>query len=850
MRFLLRTLSLSYVRRHWAKTLVTLLGVIVGVATFHAIQSARTTLIGGLRKTVDRMAGKAQLQVASDGGVPEEMLEKLRDLKGLRATAPVIEQIVVPETGTSGSLLVLGVDLLGDREMRDYGFEGEDADLDDPLLFLAQADSVALAGSVARSAGVKVGDRFAVRVPQGTKNVVVRGLLEAKGFAEAFGGNIAVMDVYAAQMVFGRGRRFDRIEMRLEDGVSIAEASRTVRAAVGPGYRVETPDRRSEQLEKLIANFVVGFNLSSVFALGIGTFLIFNAFTVSVERRRRDIGTLRALGATPRQVQALFLLEATAVGLAGALVGLAVGALLADAALATMGGAVAKLYGIREAGSTHVGSADVLHALLLGVGASLAGAWLPASAAARVPPTAAIAMGSYKARVRPFSIGRIVAGAALLAASILVARSRVIDGIPLFWTVLALGLASTLLLVAPAARGLIVLACPVLARLSPVAGRLAADSLLSNPRRTAGTVIAMTLSLAFVLGTGSYIESNKITLTRWMDDILTADLYVRGSANFSRPDYRYSPEVGDEIRAIPGVSAVEGYRAMRVPFRGDEVMLLTIEIEPMLSRTRHDFLEGNVDAMRQGLVHERKIAVSDNFSRRFGVHMGDSVELSTPSGDVKIPVAAVVHDYSSDRGTIWVDRAVFVSPYGDDRIDTFDVSVRKGIDPIAVREAIRAKLGGRMPALVSTRKELTAEIGVAIDSFYSLMQVTLMLSLFVAFLGIVSSLLISVSERTREIGILKALGALGGQIRRSVVFEALGVAAVALVLAIPLGSLDARFLENVIARVFAGWIMPHESSWLVLGQLVVALPIVSALAAWVPAGIAARTGVVDAIEYE
>jgi putative ABC transport system permease protein len=303
VKFLLRTLSLSYVRRHRAKTFLTLLGVVVGVATYVAVVGARGSLLGGIRETVDRMAGKAQLQLTQEGGVPEELQEVIRERPGIRAQAPVIEQVVVPERGELGSLLVLGVDLLGDREMRDYGFEGEDADLDDPLLFLAQADSVAVARPLAERAGLKTGDTLVLKLPAGARSVTIRGLLTPKGFAEAFGGNLVVMDVYAAQELFGRGRRFDRLEVRLEDGVTLEAATASLRAVVPPNVKVETPERRSGQMEKLVVNFAAGFDVTSGFALGIGAFLIYNAFSVAVNRRRRDIGTLRALGATPRQVR-------------------------------------------------------------------------------------------------------------------------------------------------------------------------------------------------------------------------------------------------------------------------------------------------------------------------------------------------------------------------------------------------------------------------------------------------------------------------------------------------------------------------------------------------------------------
>jgi putative ABC transport system permease protein len=331
VRFLLATLSLSYLTRHKVKSLLTLLGVVVGVATFSAIRSAQDTLTTGIRGTVDRMAGKAQLQISAEGGVPEELQEQIRELPGIRAQSPVIEQVVsglegVTNAGEIGSVLVLGVALLGDREMRDYGFEGSEEDLDDPLLFLAQADSVALARPLAERAGVKVGESLVLRAPEGPKRVVVRGLLSPKGFAEAFGGNLVVMDVYAAQSLFGRGRRFDRIELRLEEGTPLDTATGVLEKALGPGFQVETPAMRGAQMEQLVTNFVAGFSISSGFALCIGTFLIFNAFTVSVNRRRRDIGTPGRWGDARADPDAVSR-EAALVGLVGGALGVLAGAL-------------------------------------------------------------------------------------------------------------------------------------------------------------------------------------------------------------------------------------------------------------------------------------------------------------------------------------------------------------------------------------------------------------------------------------------------------------------------------------------------------------------------------------------
>ncbi len=850
MRFLLRTLSLSYARKHSAKTLLTLLGVIVGVATFSSIRGAQTTLVAGIRATVDKMAGKAQLEITAEGGVREDLQETVRDLPEVRSLAPVIEQVVLPEKASLGSLLVLGVDLLGDREMRDYGFEGQDADIDDPLLFLAQPDSVAVSRLLAERAGLKPLDRITLHLPAGKKDVTIRGLLTPKGFAESFGGNLIVMDVYAAQLLFGRGRRFDRIEIRLNENISLERGKAALSKAAGPGTEVETPARRGAQLEKLIGNFIVGFNISSGFALGIGSFLIFNAFSVAVNRRRRDIGTLRSLGATPRQVQALFLLEAAVIGLAGSVMGVFTGGLLAQTVIEIMGDATRRVFGVSGAARAQLSTETIVFSIILGLMASLLAAWGPSRAASRIPPVEAFAKGSFHGRMEGASRLRIASGLVLMASAIAVPVFLSVPGDTLVAVVLISGVTGCMCLTGPFARALLRHALPVLQRFATVPGQLATDSLIGNPRRTSGSILAMTLSLAFVLGIGGYMKSSKGAIVRWMDNILTSDIYVRASASFFRPDFWFPEEILGELRSIPGVRSVECYRAARVRYRGEEVHLATVEFEGMMARTVHEYIAGDDETMLRGVAHEGKCAVSDNFAKKFKTRQGDPVELLTPSGTVSFPVAAIVRDFTTDRGTVFLDRQTFIQYWKDSRVETFDVNLHPGTDAAIVRDRIRQRLAGRMPALVSTQREFKEEIGKAVDSFYALLRITVFIALAVGFLGIITSLLISVAERTREIGILKALGALGPQIARAVVFEALVLAFTGLAVALPLGALLARFMEGPVAETYAGWSMPHEYPWDLLLELLAALPVISSLAAWIPARQAVQTRVTEAIEYE
>lgn len=842
--------SLSYVSRYKLKTALTVLAVTLGVATFSAIRSAHDTLTGGIRATVDRMAGKAHLQITMEGGVPEEIQEKLREMREIRATAPVIEQIVVPVKEKLGSVLVLGVDLLGDREMRDYGFEGSDADVDDPLLFLAQPDSVVMARPLAQRAGIKLGDSFTFRTPLGERSATVRGFLTPKGFAEAFGGNLIVTDVYAAQHLFGRGRNFDRLEVRLAEGVDIARGRAVITAALGPAFETDTPDRRGEGLERMISGFTAGFRISSLIAMGIGSFLIYNAFQVAVTRRRRDIGTLKSLGATPGQIELMFLAEAAVIGFAGGAAGLFLGAGAAQSFFGMMGKTAEQVFGVASSGNVFLTPAVAAESMFLGVAASLMGALKPARDAGRVKAVEAFAKGRHQASSPKNPALRAVIGTSLIILAVPVALYLPLgpDGVTV--STLLTGCAGIALLTGPLARLLLRYVSPVLAVIWPVSGRLASDALRANPRRTSGTVMATTLSLAFVLGVGGHMGSTRKTMVRWMDDVLTSDLYLRASANFSRPDFRYPGALKDELLAVPGVRAVESFRNARIEYGGERISLASIEIGPMMDRTRREFLEGTDEDMRTGLTREGKCVLSDNFARRFGLGAGSVVTLPSPTGLVKLPVAAVTRDLSNDRGTIYIDREVFLKHWKDDRVDVFDISVTRGTDPGAVRENLAKALGGRYPALISTRAEFTREITAAVDEFFALVRITLFLALLIACLGIASSLLISVAERTGEIGILKALGALPGQIGRSVVMEGVLLSLVGLALAVPFGDLMALFMEKVVAVNYSGWVMPHYYPWGLLAATSAALPAVAALSAWLPARQAAKVEAAEAISYE
>ena len=243
---------------------------------------------------------------------------------------------------------MLGIDMTGDRSLRDYDLDsGEEAIVDDPLVFLAQPDSLIVSNELADGTDSVWAASCPCRRPTARRRSSFAASCKPSGLASAFGGNLAIMDVYAAQQMFGRGRTFDRIDLALAPGTTSTGRARSCGAA-RLRIRRQPPAGRGRQAEAMVAGYTMMVNISSVFALFIGMFIIYNSFATAVTERRTEIGILRALGATRGQVRGLFLAESMVLGLVGSLVGLVAGALIARGIASAIGALAGELYGVAQ----------------------------------------------------------------------------------------------------------------------------------------------------------------------------------------------------------------------------------------------------------------------------------------------------------------------------------------------------------------------------------------------------------------------------------------------------------------------------------------------------------------------
>ncbi len=838
---------------HRLRVALTTLGIALGVAVFFAIRTGNATLLDSLSGTVEKLAGKSTLQItAGESGFSEKVLDTVRATPGVKVAEPVIEAMVQTTFPDEGSLLILGVDTEGDHELRDYQFDRTQTQIADPLAFLAQPNSILLSRAFADRHGLKVGDKLPLFASDGKKEFTIQGTFKPVGVGEVFGGNVAVMDVYSAQVVFHRGRKFDRIDLMNSPGVPVETVQQRLRAQLPPGVEVDRPEVRGQALENAVTAMRIGILITSFVALLVGVYIIFNSFTIAVNQRWKEIGILRAVGVEQGNVSRMFLCEALLMGVIGSLVGIAAGFVLASAANRVMRGMVAAVYGVvATAAPAKLHFDQCAIAFVLGVAASMIGSWFPARGAACLDP--AMALHNIEARQRESVLGwRNMGGGVLLIAigSALVIWTPARFGLPiqfLFATIVLLGLTIVLpKLVLWSARAL----RPIMNWLGGSEGALAVDAMIQTPRRCAATVGALMVGLMFVFSTAAYIQSYRQMIDRWMNQFLTADIFVATSAMLRSTSYHFTEDLGRQIAALPGVQRVENVRFTAIRYRGDTAAVIAIEMDGFLERS-----QGAIEGADSRTVHDRLtrgegVLVSRNFARRFGVDVGDRLSLESPSGTLERPILGFLDDYRSEKGTIFMDRALYKKYWGDDAVDFVDVDLNPGVDQVAMKHEVEKLTSGSFHAFVYTNVEFKRWIASLVDQFFTLNYMQLVVAVTIAVLGIVNTLLISVSERRREIGIVRAIGGLRTQIRKLVLLEAVAVAVVGVIVGSIAGVLNTVFMSHAVSTVLVGYTVPFYFPWRFVLLSVPVVTAVSLAAGWWPARKAARMQVIEAIGYE
>ncbi|MCI0459907.1 MAG: FtsX-like permease family protein [Gemmataceae bacterium] len=831
-------------RRRPGRTLLTLLGIAIGVATAMAVTLTVEAARLAHREMFDALAGRAALEVVAEGlgGFPEETTAQVENVPGVRAIIPAVQNPAAL-LGPRGvvPVIVVGSDPARDSAAREHVLrsgrlpEGE--------------NGLLLEAGFAQANGLALGAQVRLFASGGTVELPLVGTLEPRGAAAFNGGAVAFLPLRPAQRLFGLSGKLNTIQLVLHDTAEPREVEAELTRRLTAGLRVQVPAARGALGRDGMFNIEQGLASFSAGAAVAGAFVILNAFLMSLGERRRQFAVLRALGATSRQVTRLLLREALLLGCAGTLVGVVLGLGLSVVFRHLV--SVLNSLALPDPGWP---PGPFLLALALGPGMALAAAFAPARRAARRAPLEDL-LQKGAAPSEPLHRWPGYVGLGMLAVV-----GVLLFGINHGWfdpffaaTFLAPAVAVFLagwVLIVPLILGPLQRAAAfVLRRPLGREGVLAFRFLGRRPGRTSLTVGVLLAVMVFAAGSAQVLFNNLRHIRGWFDRVIAADFFVRGTWPDITTAITTTPLpdklAGEVERLDPAVMHVNRFAYVSAQANGRPAVVMAYSYaagQPMPLALE----EGDRGEVLTSLL-DGEVAMGSPLARRLGLRVGDRVTLSTRQGPVPVRVAGLVAEYTGGGMALYMEWHTARRLFGMTGPHALTVTAQPG-QAGELAPKLR-EFCARRGLLFQSSSEVRETLEGQMTGFLGFLWVLLGLIVTVAALGVVNTLTMNVLEQTRELAVLRAVGLKRGQVTKLVLAQGLGLAAIALLPGL-LGALGLAWMMGLTGDALVGLRIPFSiDPGLFAVSAVIALG-VAALAALLPARRAARIQVVEALQYE
>jgi putative ABC transport system permease protein len=379
---------------------------------------------------------------------------------------------------------------------------------------------------------------------------------------------------------------------------------------------------------------------------------------------------------------------------------------------------------------------------------------------------------------------------------------------------------------------------------------MAVENMVRAPTRTASTVSALMIGLAFVFSTGAYIVSQKAAINRSLDRSLNCDIQVASSQQLQASSYHFSEAEVRRVLSLDGIAVADPIRVASVDIDGDTISVLAHDMNAYFSLAPDLLDTGDNASARRVTSSGQGVLISNNLAVRRGLRLGDPISLDTPNGSLELPVVGTVDYFRNEKGTIFIDNSVYEKYWNDSAADYIFIGLKKGVDKLEFKRKVSNALGSDRRAFVYTMDEFKQWVDSLVDQFFTLMYLQVVVAIFVAALSLANTMIISVDERRRELGIFRAIGGLRRQVVKLVLLEALAISLIGLFAGAVAGVFNAYYLVDTAVTAVSGYtirlVFPHLVAW-----PAVPLVILIALAASLfPAIRASRLNVAEAIGYE
>jgi putative ABC transport system permease protein len=853
-------------RARRGRTLLTLLGIILGVAVVLAIQITNQTTLDSLRRVFDRTTGKASLVVIpvneTRQPLDDDVLDKVEREAGVQAAVPSLR--VRTLLASDASSWQIAFNMSGIAAGNFFQLYGVDPEMDPQVRVYAlsagrmprpEKYEVVIPEKTAREKDLQIGQDLVLLTSESAARLEIIGLLAGEGVALLNDGTVGFAPLSVVQDLFGRGGEYDEIALQIDQ--SIAENPDALEALkeslgqrVGDDSQVAYPAARGQLISQMLATYQMGLTFFSLIAIFVGAFLIYNTFSMTVVERTREIGMLRAVGMNRRQVLGMVLAEAGLLALIGSALGLVVGYGLALGLIRLLGDLVTA-----EESILSVTWQGVFQSIAVGVGVTLVAALLPALQAARVSPLEALrARGRSTSRPKPL-LG--LAGIALMLFGWYASfrfpwpKELLFYGGSLALVCFFLGATLT---VGMAVGWLERLSRPLALWLYRNEGALGSANVRRAVGRTTLTVASLMVALTMIISIESLAYSFESDLQSWIDNALGGDLYVRAPLPMRE-------SFASQLQSVPGVQTASPARVLTIQAAPGSLpadvetdgQFLFEALAPASFRQIGDMEfvanQGDPEANWARLLQGKAVFISNMVADRYDLHQGDELVLLTRRGEQPFYIAAEVTDFGGQGQLIYGTYDDMSRWFNEQGVDRFTLKVAPGYSIDAVAQEIEARFKDSENISLQTTEAFKKSILDLVDQSFRLFDVLNLIGVIIGALSVINTLTMNVIERQREIGGLRSLGMTRRQVLRMVLAEALALGVMGGVYGFVIG----YFIAQVVilgTNMMAGYDLVYQftPNPYLTGALI-ALVFVQAAAVY-PARRAARVNIVEAIKHE
>ena len=846
-------LAISYLKGRPIRSIMTILSIVIGVMIMFGLNALAAPFQYLFISSTQSMAlSNVDLYITRKDGsfFSQDYAKSVSEVDGVASTASMIARaVVVPpdhyftaDGRPITTIQVFGVDTVNTDEAFNIVTAGGRKLTAGRLLQAGDDQAVLISEQFAGGLGIGVGDRVELPGASGWLYYEVLGLLDDPGLM--LGTQQVFVSIPAAQDLLNTPNRVNTILGRYVEGSDARAIDATLLSMFGRGYELSPLEGGADVWAALLEFMNVIFTMFGLFALALAGLIMFNTFRTSIVERRRDIGLLRAVGARRRFVIRTILYEGLILAVVGTVVGMLMGFVFAQGAKAGLDSVMSSLLG-NPLGPPEFDALTFIVTIVFGLGIPLASVLLPARGASAITPLEAMRPTTIEQEAS-IKRSRMIIG----FVSLVLGLSGLLSGI---FPLMALGIMIFLL-----ALGLLgpMLIAPItsffnrtLNLVFGLEGGIAAGNIARQPRRASITASSLMVGLAILIGLGGMLASTYGGALRFLDASLRSDYIVMPSLVITNDTVGASSELAETVKRIPGVKELTTMRQIDI-LNADGIGLRLVGIDPIdYARIGGlSFVEGDELAFAS-VETGNKVIINGRYASQFGIGIGDTVTLDGIRGPVDLEVAAIGIDYLNMKlPTVYMTQTSLTRDYGV-RNDAFLLVNREpDADVEQVEEDLQAATLAYPGFGIISREQLRTSQEQLADGATIAVNIFLALLAAPALLGLANAMGINVIERTREIGMMRAVGAKRRQIRRIIIAESLLLSLMGIALGIVSGIMLSFVMTGVLE--FAGLNIPYDFPSIGVLTAIAAGLICGILAALIPARRASDLEIVAALAYE